>query len=426
MFDMAAFVLPCSSQAPSMTPATSAPLLCSTPTANQLRSAARLQITQSADKHLSAAIAAKSSSSCTSSTTSLPTASFGLASTVLGISCAAAAVRRRRRTSSRPGPAVSLAAVGQDTDVLEKRLLKASPYPKEKPQIGDIVKMHYVAYLEDGTVFDSSRARKEPFEFHVGEAEVIDGWDMLVPTMAYKERAELVIGSRYAYGEEGVHPWIPPNETLTFDVELLDFGTPQEDEDDDANKDVIPEAEEEDEVDADGIATGEKKLWWDEEPEREYGVGNGWQWKASGTGAEINVYVPLPEDLKVSDLKVDIRTFKLVCQIGAGEAGKVFDDEIFAGINMDDSHWDIEKREDGAVLIITMEKIDKSLRWDSLLKAGDGGPQAEAVPVEQADAEVVEGRSRGGAASGGKASEVVDVDVGSESGSGKTVKPRRK
>lgn len=329
------------------------------------------------------------------------------------------------------------AATEKSTDLLEKHILKPSKYPEERPKPGDLVKIHYVGYLEDGTVFDSSRARNEPFQFHLGESEVIDGWDMMVGTMAYEERAELLIGARYAYGEAGVPPLIPPNENLVYEIEVLDFGTPI---DDGEEEDDDEEDEEEEEVDADGLKAN-MKFFWDEEPEREHGTGPGWQWKASGTGREIVVYVPLPEDLKARELIVDVRTFSLKCQLGAGEDKKVLDDELFAPISMDDSHWDLEKRDDGAVLIITLEKLDKNLKWEALLKqSGDSAASGNEANAEAATTkpaagssssssevalepvEVLEGAStvRG---QGQRSSEVVDVDAGA---SGKTVKPRRK
>ncbi|CAJ1355260.1 unnamed protein product [Effrenium voratum] len=58
---------------------------------------------------------------------------------------------------------------------LEKRIIRESPFPDEKPVEGDIVRIHYVAKLSDGTCFDSSRARKKPFEFVLGESEACDG-----------------------------------------------------------------------------------------------------------------------------------------------------------------------------------------------------------------------------------------------------------
>lgn len=88
---------------------------------------------------------------------------------------------------------------------------------------GDIVVVHYVGQLLDGrgTTIDNSRWHEEPFEFRLGEGDVIAGWDVCVATMRAGETARLLVGPEYAYGEEGVPPQIPPNASLSFDIDLL-------------------------------------------------------------------------------------------------------------------------------------------------------------------------------------------------------------
>eukprot|EP01004_Peranema_trichophorum_P003384 NODE_2377_length_1599_cov_137.104336_g2043_i0.p1 GENE.NODE_2377_length_1599_cov_137.104336_g2043_i0~~NODE_2377_length_1599_cov_137.104336_g2043_i0.p1 ORF type:complete len:476 (+),score=123.59 NODE_2377_length_1599_cov_137.104336_g2043_i0:58-1428(+) len=93
----------------------------------------------------------------------------------------------------------------------------------EKPVKGSEVTVHYTGTLEDGTEFDSSRGRGEPFTFKLGEGQVIKGWDEGVKTMKKGERAILKCTSEYAYGERGSPPKIPPNATLNFDVELISW-----------------------------------------------------------------------------------------------------------------------------------------------------------------------------------------------------------
>ena len=93
-----------------------------------------------------------------------------------------------------------------------------------RPEAGDAVKVHYVGKLkEDGTTFDSSVDRGEPFEFKIGEGQVIKGWDEGVATMYKGEKATLTCAPEYAYGESGSPPTIPPNATLEFEVELLSW-----------------------------------------------------------------------------------------------------------------------------------------------------------------------------------------------------------
>jgi FKBP-type peptidyl-prolyl cis-trans isomerase len=87
---------------------------------------------------------------------------------------------------------------------------------------GETVKVHYTGTLKNGTKFDSSRDKGEPFEFTLGKGMVIKGWDKGVVGMKVGGKRKLTIPHDLAYGEAGSPPKIPPKATLLFDVELLE------------------------------------------------------------------------------------------------------------------------------------------------------------------------------------------------------------
>jgi FKBP-type peptidyl-prolyl cis-trans isomerase FkpA len=86
---------------------------------------------------------------------------------------------------------------------------------------GKKVTVHYTGWLTNGTKFDSSLDRGQPFPFPLGAGRVIQGWDKGVAGMKVGGKRRLTIPPQMAYGERGAPPVIPPNSTLIFEVQLL-------------------------------------------------------------------------------------------------------------------------------------------------------------------------------------------------------------
>ena len=117
------------------------------------------------------------------------------------------------KPSPTPSPKATKDLQIRDTKLGEGQAVKA----------GDTVVMHYKGTLEDGTEFDSSYKRNTPFETTIGIGSVIKGWDQGIPGMKTGGKRKLVIPPDLGYGINGAPPDIPPNATLTFEVELLEI-----------------------------------------------------------------------------------------------------------------------------------------------------------------------------------------------------------
>jgi len=110
----------------------------------------------------------------------------------------------------------------QKIDGLTIEVLKEGSGPEAKNN--DKLSVHYTGTLENGTKFDSSLDRGKPFEFVLGQGQVIQGWEKGLLGMKIGEKRKLTIAPELAYGEQGAgNGAIPPNATLIFEVELLEI-----------------------------------------------------------------------------------------------------------------------------------------------------------------------------------------------------------
>jgi len=142
----------------------------------------------------------------------------------------ACAKKEQETQSAAPAPAVANPAAGTPVTPAASNVVTTASGLKYEvlregngpvATAGQTVSVHYTGWLTDGTKFDSSVDRGQPFSFTLGAGQVIKGWDEGVAGMKVGEKRKLTIPSDLGYGDRGAGSVIPPNATLVFDVELL-------------------------------------------------------------------------------------------------------------------------------------------------------------------------------------------------------------
>lgn len=163
---------------------------------------------------------APASSSATAPATSAATEAPAAPATVAPAATAGSAGQENTVTAAPAGNTGQQNAV---TTASGLQYIELQPGSGEAPQPGQIVAVHYRGTLADGTEFDNSYTRGEPITFTLGQGMVIPGWDEGIALMRKGAKARLIIPPDLGYGAAGAGGVIPPNATLTFEVELVDI-----------------------------------------------------------------------------------------------------------------------------------------------------------------------------------------------------------
>lgn len=144
---------------------------------------------------------------------------FGMFTALIATGCTKCS---QTKTDSAPANADAALTNLKEEDVKELRIIDAQVGSGAEAVPGKTVSVHYTGTLFNGTKFDSSLDRGQPFVFGLGAGQVIPGWDMGLQGMKVGGKRKLIIPPHLGYGAAGAGGVIPPNAVLVFDVELLE------------------------------------------------------------------------------------------------------------------------------------------------------------------------------------------------------------
>jgi FKBP-type peptidyl-prolyl cis-trans isomerase len=143
---------------------------------------------------------------------------IGISALIIGTSLLFAGCSNNKTEDAKKTHAEVNNMIVTDSGLKYEIIKEGQGFPAEK---GDKVTVHYTGWLTDGTKFDSSKDRNQPFNFKLGQGRVIKGWDQGVAGMQVGEIRVLHIPYHLGYGNRGAGGVIPPKADLKFEVELL-------------------------------------------------------------------------------------------------------------------------------------------------------------------------------------------------------------
>ena len=238
--------------------------------------------------------------------------------------------------------------------VLKTVLQTAADEEASKPKWGALVRVRYTGRFPNGTIFDQTHADK-PFEFQLNTDTAINGMERGVRSMRVGERARLQCEPEFAYGTKGVGSRIPPNATLVYDVELVEWHEGPPIENDNLDMDMYRKALE-------GKSTSR-------------GAASLYSW--SEGGEEVIIWIPLKAHEGARDIQCEFRPRMLMVSVGSEKEGsRQVSGSLKGKAVPDESYWVIEEEHSkhGRALQIVIVKADAYARWDGALIADDDIP----------------------------------------------------